>query len=134
MKVGTWIARLCLAICVVMFACGGPATTTGGETLGSTTEALGTSTMSVLIPGGAITTNATIVKQDTTSVVTGTPTEHASIVPQTRSWAVNFPATNQGLISVESGQTHEPLSPGSFGDVTLKGSMTISAGTYYFRS
>ena len=83
---------------------------------------------------GSLFTAGAITRQDGT-IVDGLIVEDYAFEPfNTTSWTVTFPATSAGNIMIEPDQPPYTLSPGRYGNVSVKSRsrLVISAGDYYF--
>ena len=65
------------------------------------------------------------------ATVTGA-TLPSSFVPEHElGFAVTFPSTNSGDVIVDAGQSRT-LAPGAYGQIAVRGTLTLSGGIYYF--
>jgi hypothetical protein len=86
---------------------------------------------------GNIVAIGSVTKQDATPVVTGTISQHASVIlpPAPTLSGVTFPSTKSGPVDLEPGIARG-LAPGSYGDIAVKSSatLTLTTGTYFATS
>jgi DNA-binding protein YbaB len=82
---------------------------------------------------GFVKTPQTVTSQTTPPDVSGGVFPATFIQVPNLSLQVTFPGTNNGDVSLEPG-TSRSLSPGAYGNVVVKGTLTVRSGTYTFES